>query len=75
MYTFFSRSTNTYRPLGASHGSHMKGCTCFIREEAHRNERFISCDGTSAVCLQGAGVDLKVKGVHYIEMHCGLHTC
>ena len=38
----------------------MKGCTCFIREEAHTNERFISC--TSAVCLQGAGCRSRSRG-------------
>ena len=26
---------------------------------------------TSAVCLQGLGVDLEVEGMRYIEMHCG----
>ena len=42
---------------------------CFIREEAHTNVRFISCDGHQ---LYERGVDLEVEGVRYIEMHRGL---
>ena len=49
----------------------MKGCTCFIHEEAHTNERFISCDGHQLYAFKGLGVDLEVKGVRYIEMHRG----
>ena len=29
---------------------------------------------TSAVYLEGVGVDLEVEGVRYIEMHCVLAT-
>ena len=44
-----------------------EGCTyCFIHEEAHTNVCFISCDGHQ---LYERGVDLKVEGVRYIEMH------
>ena len=54
----------------------MKGCTyCFIREEAHTNERFISCDGHKLYAFKWRGVNLEVEGVPYIEMHRGLHTC
>ena len=46
-----------------------EGCTyCFIREEAHTNVRFLSCDGHQ---LYERGVDLEVEGVRYIEMHRG----
>ena len=41
---------------------------CFIHEEANTNVRFISCDGHQ---LYECGVDLKVEGVRYIEMHLG----
>ena len=58
----------------ASHGSSMKGCTCFIHEEAHTNERFISCDGHQLYDFKERGVDLEVEGVRYIEMHRGPHT-
>ena len=44
----------------------MKGCTCFIREEAHTNERFISCDGHQLYAFKGRGVDLEVEGMRYI---------
>ena len=47
----------------------MKGCTCFIHEEAHTNNPFISCDGHKLYAFKGRGVDLEVKGVRYIEMH------
>ena len=52
----------------------MKGCTYsyFIREETHTH-RLIACDGHQA--FKGRGVDLKVEGVCYIEMHRGPHTC
>ena len=62
--------------LRASHCSHTKGCTCFIRE-AHTNERFISCDGHQLYAFKWRGVDLEVEGVCYniIEMHRGPHTC
>ena len=50
----------------------MNGCTyCFIHEEAHTNERFISCDGHQLYAFKGRGVDLEVEDVRYIEMHCG----
>ena len=49
----------------------MKGCTCFIHEKAHKNERFISCDGYQLHAFKELGVDLEVVGVHYIEMHHG----
>ena len=49
----------------------MKGCTCFIHEEAYTNERFISCDRHQLYAFKGRGVDLEVEGVHYIEMHRG----
>ena len=48
---------------------------CFIREEAHTNERFISCDGHQLYTFKGRGVDLEVEGVRYIEMHRGPHMC
>ena len=68
---FFSHSINTYGRLRASHGSHMKGCTCFICEEVHRNERFISCDGHQLYAFKGLGVDLEVETVRYIEIDRG----
>ena len=52
----------------------MKGCTCFICEEAHTNIRFTSCDGHQLYDFKERGVDLKVEGVRYIEMHRGPHT-
>ena len=36
--------------------------------EAHTNVRFLTCDGHQ---LYERGVDLKVEGVRYIEMHRG----
>ena len=42
-----------------------------MQEEAHTNERFISCDGHPLYAFKGLGVDLEVEGVHYIEMHRG----
>ena len=42
-----------------------------IHEEAHTNERFISCNGHLLYAFKELGVDLEVEGVHYIEMHCG----
>ena len=50
---FFAQYKHTYGRLRASHGSHMKGCTCFIHKEAHTNERFISCDGLSCMPSRG----------------------
>ena len=47
------------------------GCTCFIHEESHTNERFISCDEHQLYAFKGRGVDLEVEGMHYIEMHRG----
>ena len=44
---------------------------CFIREEAHTNERFISCDGHQLYAFKRLGVDLEVEGVSYIEMYRG----
>ena len=41
----------------------------FIQEEAHTNERFISCDGHQLYAFKGLGVDLEEEGVRYIEMH------
>ena len=52
----------------------MKGYTCFIREEAHTNERFISCDEHQLYAFKGRVIDLEVEGVHYIKMHRGPHT-
>ena len=50
----------------------MKGCTqCFIREEAHTNVRFISCDGHQLYDFKERGVDLEVEGVRYMEMYRG----
>ena len=49
----------------------MKGCTCFIHEEANTNELFIFCYGHQLYAFKGRGVDLEVEGVHYIEMHHG----
>ena len=52
----------------------MKGCTyCFIHKEAHTNEHFISCDGHQLHAFKERGVDLKVEGMRYIEMHRGPH--
>ena len=42
-----------------------------MQEEAHTNERFISCDGHQLYAFKGLGVDLEVEGVRYIEMHRG----
>ena len=50
---FFAQYKYTYGRLRASHGSHMKGCTCFIHEEAHTNECFISCDGHQLYAFMG----------------------
>ena len=47
----------------------MKGCTCFMREVAHTNVRFISCDGHQLYVLKERGVDLEVEGMRYIDMH------
>ena len=52
----------------------MKGCTCFIHEEAHTNE-CLSWDGHQLYGFKGRGVDLEVEGVHYIESHRGPQTC
>ena len=35
---------------------------------------FISCDGHKLYAFKGRGVDLKVEGMRYIEMHRGPHT-
>ena len=64
---FFAQYKHTYGRLRASHSSHMKGCTYFIQEEAHTNERFISCDGHQLCAFMGWGVDLEVEGLHYID--------
>ena len=66
---------NTHRRLRASHGSHIKGCTCFIHEEAHTNEHCISCDGHQLSAFKGRGVNLDVEGVRYIEMQRVPLTC
>ena len=71
---FFTQYKHTYGRLRASHRSHMKGCTCFI-QEAHTNERLISCDGHQLYAFKGWGVDLEVEGVHYIDMHRRPHMC
>ena len=52
-----------------------EGLHIFIHEEAHTNERFISCDGHQLYAFKGRGVHLEVEGVRYIEMHRGTHTC
>ena len=57
----------------------MKGCKlCFIREEAHTNERFVSSVGhqlyKNYMPSSGGGVDLEEEGIRFIEMHRGLHT-
>ena len=59
---FFPHSINTYGRLRASHCSHMKGAHNVLYEEAHTNERFISCDGQShqLYAFKGLGVDLDV---------------
>ena len=46
-----------------------------IHEEAHTNECFISCDGHQLFAFKGRGLDLKVEGMRYIEMHRGPLTC
>ena len=61
----------TYGRLWASHGSHMKGFTCFIHEEAHTNERFISCDGRQLYAFNGCGVDLVEEGMRYRDINRG----
>ena len=71
---FFTQYKHIYGRLRGSHGSDMKGCTCFI-QEAHTNEHFISCDGRQLYAFNGRGVDLEVEGVRYIEMHRWPHTC
>ena len=53
----------------------MKGYTCFIHEQTHTNERFISCDGHQLYAYKGRGLDLEIEGVRYIEMHRGPHSC
>ena len=69
----FVQYKQTYGRLRASHGSRMKGCACFIRENAHTNVRFISCDGHQLYDFKEHGVDLEVEDVRYIEMHHGPH--
>ena len=72
---FFAQYKQALGRLRASHGSRMKGCTqYFIREEAHINVRFISCDGHQLYDFKERGVDLEEEGVRYIEMHRGAHT-
>ena len=66
----FSRSINTRATTGVPRQPY-EGCTCFIQEVAHKNERFISCDGHQLYAFKGLGVDLEVEGVRYIEMHRG----
>ena len=53
----------------------MKDCTCFKHEEAHTNERFLSCNGHQLYDFKGRGVDFEVEGMRYIEMHRGPHMC
>ena len=60
--------------LPASHGSFLKGCLCFMHEEAQTNVRFISCDGHQPYAFKERGEDVVVGGVRYIEMHRGPHT-
>ena len=73
-YIMFSRSINTYRQLRVSHGSHMTAAHNVLYMKKHTNVRFISCDGHQLYDFKERGVDLEVEGVHYIEMHRGLHT-
>ena len=44
----------------------------YTRRSTH-NVRFISCDRHQLYDFKEHGVDLKVEGVRYIEMHCGPH--
>ena len=46
----------------------------FYYTEAHRNVRFISCDGHQLYDFKERGVDLEVEGVRYIEMQRGLQS-
>ena len=63
-----------FKAVALSTGPPRQPTGCFIREEAHTNVRFISCDGHQLYDFKERGVDLEVEGVHYIEMHRGLHT-
>ena len=42
----------------------------YTRSSTHKRTLHI-LRWTSAVCLQGAGVDLEIEGVRYIEIHRG----
>ena len=69
MYNFFSAQyKHTYGRLRTSHGSYMKGCNYTRRSTHKRTLRWM-------YTFKGRGVELKVEGVHYIEMHRGPHTC
>ena len=45
-----------------------------MHEKAHTNVCFIYCDRHKLYDFKEHGVDLKVEGVHYIEMHRRYNT-
>ena len=71
---FFTQYKHAYGQLRVSHGSHMKAAHNVLYMKKHTNVRFISCDGHQLYDFNERGVDLEVEGVHYIQMHRGLHT-
>ena len=80
MKIIFPHNINTHTGLRASHGSHMKGCTCFIHEETDTKETLHILRWTSTVCLQGArciiiNTDLQHMRVYNIHMHVSIGVC
>ena len=49
----------------------MKAAHNILYMKKHTIVRFISCDGHQLYDFKERRVDLKVEGVHYIEMHRG----
>ena len=69
----FWRSINTHTgDYGLPTAAILRAAHNVLYAKKHTNERFISCDGHQLYAFKGLGVDLKVEGVHYVEMHCGL---
>ena len=68
---FFAQYKHTYGQLRASHGSHMKAAHTVLYMKKH-TQTYASYPAMDQ--LYERGVDLKVEGVHYIEMHRGPAT-
>ena len=66
---FFAQYKHTYRQLQASHGSHMKVAHTVLYMKKH-TQTYASYPAMDISCIE-CGVDLKVEGVRYIEMHRG----